>query len=676
MTTPASIILGIDTGGTFTDFVLWREGQLRIHKVLSTPAAPEQAILQGLRELGLAPAALGEQLVTIHGSTVATNAALEGKGVRTALITNRGLKDLLTIGRQARGRLYDLQPTPLPPPVPAELCLETGGRLDPCGHVVEDLSDADLALLNRQITELAPTAVAINLLYSYVDDRFERRIEAAMPAGMFVARSSFVLPEYKEYERGIATWLNAWLGPLISGYLQRLQTHLDPSPLSIMQSSGGTIAAEQAARRAVNLLLSGPAGGLAGALYLGRLAGSSRLISFDMGGTSTDVALLCGDIRLTNEGRIGPYPVAVPMVDMATIGAGGGSIAYLDDGGMLHVGPESAGAQPGPACYGRGGSAPTVTDANLALGRLRADQFLGGSMALDEAAARHALQRLADGMGKSLQDAAEGIIRLANEHMGRALREISVQRGFDPREFTLCCFGGAGGLHVCDLAENLGIRHAIVPLHGGVLSALGMLVAPRERQASRTLRTPLAATSADQLTEALAGLARSGRAELQAEGVDDAQIAQEDSLDLRYRGQSYTLNTPWRGRLDGAEADFHELHALRYGHRMHLPVELVNVRCRVYAPGSEIELPTANVIPERPVPATIAGLSEAAAVFDRDMLAIGRRYAGPLLITERVSTTLIKSGWQVRRDALGNLLLEYCHASQAGQGQSSETAAT
>lgn len=651
------MILGIDTGGTFTDFVLLRDGKLRIHKVLSTPAAPEQAIVQGLRELGLEPAALGRQLVTIHGSTVATNAALEGKGVRTAYITNRGLKDLLTIGRQARARLYDLQPQPLPPPVPAELCLETGGRVDADGHVVEALTDDELALLREQVERLAPTAVAINLLYSFTDDRFEKRIEAAMPADLFVARSSFVLPEYKEYERGMATWLNAWLGPLISGYVARLQRHLQPSPLSIMQSSGGTIAADQAARRAVNLLLSGPAGGLAGALYLGRRAGFSRLISFDMGGTSTDVALLDGTIRLTSEGRIGSYPVAVPMVDMATIGAGGGSIAYLDGGGMLHVGPESAGARPGPACYGLGGTAPTVTDANLVLGRLRADQFLGGSMALDNDAAHAALQGLADAMGISATAAAGGVIRLANEHMSRALREISVRRGFDPREFTLCCFGGAGGLHVCELAENLGIGRALIPLHSGVLSALGMLVAPRERQLSRTLRTLLRETSAATLTTELAALARTGRQELLAEGVDDDQITATASLDLRYQGQSYTLNTPWRGQLDESEADFHALHATRYGHHMALPVELVNVRCRVQAPGCHLELPEPGTLPEQPSFANIAGMADPVPVLDRDMLHIGRDYAGPLLITERVSTTLIRSGWLVRRDALGNLLL-------------------
>jgi N-methylhydantoinase A len=388
-------LVGIDTGGTFTDFVCLTGGVLRVHKVLSTPRAPEQAILRGIADLGLDSRAL----IVVHGSTVATNAVLEGKGVRTAFITNHGLRDLLTIGRQARRALYDLQPPPQPPPVPRELCLETGGRLGAHGEVVTPLTDADLAGLRAEVERLAPRAVAINLLFSFLDERFERAVAAAMPAGMFVARSSAVLPEYKEYERGIATWLNASVGPLVEDYLTRLAQSLPAARVSVMQSSGDTIAAAQAGGQAVHMLLSGPAGGLAAVRRLGAAAGLDRLLSFDMGGTSTDVALIEGDIRLTGEGRIGGYPVAVPMVDMHTIGAGGGSIAYLDGGGLLRVGPASAGADPGPACYGRGGRAPTVTDANLALGRLPADGFLDGRMPLDRAAALEALAAVAQPLG-------------------------------------------------------------------------------------------------------------------------------------------------------------------------------------------------------------------------------------------------------------------------------------
>ncbi len=386
------MLIGIDTGGTFTDFVLVDRGLLRVHKVLSTPRAPEQAILQGIREMGLRPAGLR----VIHGSTVATNAALEGKGVRTAYVGNRGLGDLLGIGRQARGELYQLQPGPKLPPVPDELCLETGGRLAADGGAVDPLTEADLATLGDQLRRLAPRSVAINLLFSYLDDADERALEAVVPPGIFVSRSSEVLPVAGEYERGIATWLNAWLGPLVEGYIRRLGEGLAGASVGVMQSSGEAIAAAQAARQSVRMLLSGPAGGMVGARFVGRQAGCERMLTFDMGGTSTDVALIDGEPRLTSQGRIGPWPVAVPMVDLHTIGAGGGSIARVDAGGMLLVGPESAGADPGPACYGSGGTLPTVTDANLVLGRLSAEEFLGGRMALDRAAAVAAPGRRCD----------------------------------------------------------------------------------------------------------------------------------------------------------------------------------------------------------------------------------------------------------------------------------------
>jgi N-methylhydantoinase A len=475
-------LLGVDTGGTFTDFV-WFDGErLGIHKVLSTPQEPEQAILQGIRELGLQE----ESFYLVHGSTVATNAVLEGKGVRTAYITNYGLGDVLTIGRQARRELYNLQPQPESPPVPAELCLETGGRLAADGSLVEALSERELEILTARLQELAPQAVAINLLFSFLDDRFERQIERHLPDTLFISRSSDILPGQGEYERGIATWLNAWVGPRVQGYVQRLAQFVQPAPVHVMQSSAFTIRADQAAKHAVNLLLSGPAGGLMGARRIGSELGRPRLLTFDMGETSTDVALIDGQVSLTSEGSIGSYPVAVPMVDMHTIGTGGGSIARLDEGGMLAVGPESAGADPGPACYGRGGRLPTVTDANLVLGRLRPAAFLGGGMQLDAVAARLAVGRLARQMQLSLQQAAQGIIELANEHMAQALRVISVQRGIDPAVYTLTAFGGAGGLHVCALADALGMKHALVPIHAGVLSALGMLAAPRGRQLSHT----------------------------------------------------------------------------------------------------------------------------------------------------------------------------------------------
>ncbi|MCB1735240.1 MAG: hydantoinase/oxoprolinase family protein [Gammaproteobacteria bacterium] len=649
------LLLGIDTGGTFTDFVLFDGQRLRVHKVLSTPDAPERAILQGIRELGIDSGQ--HRLRIVHGSTVATNAVLEGKGVRTAFITNRGLGDLLTIGRQARRSLYDLQPSPQEPPVPKSLCLETGGRLGANGETVEPLSDADLAELRARVEALAPRAVAINLLFSFLDATGERAIEAILPEDIFVSRSSDVLPEYREYERGMATWLNAYIGPLVDGYLVRLRAGVTPAPVAVMQSSGDTVDAAHAGRYGVHLLLSGPAGGLTGVQFVAASAGRGRCLSFDMGGTSTDVAMIDGKLRLTSEGRIGDYPVAVPMVDMHTIGAGGGSIARLDAGGLLQVGPESAGASPGPACYGQGGVEPTVTDANLVLGRLQTRAFLGGRMRLDPDAARAALERIAMPLGLSVEEAAEGIVRIANEHMARALRVISVQRGVDPRTFTLACFGGAGGMHVCALAEALGMNEALVPIHAGVLSALGMLAATPGRQLSRT-QIGLIGEIAEQLPDAFKALAEQGRAALRDEGHDPDALAVTNSLDMRYFGQSYTLNVPWRDDAQTAARAFHEAHAKRYGHALEEPVEVVNLRVSVQAEAPRFTLDAHKAMRATGVgEVEVFGCASPVPVYRREQLAAGIALTGPAVITETVSTTWLAPDWKARIDRVGNLLL-------------------
>lgn len=649
------VLLGIDTGGTFTDFVLQDEGELRIHKVLSTPAKPEQAILQGVRELGL-EGNTDIDFYIVHGSTVATNAVLEGKGVRTVYITNRGLRDILTIGRQARTELYNLQPAPVTPPVPRDCCLETGGRLSATGDIVEPLTDADLTTLQAQIKQLAPQAVAINLLFSYLDASFEKQIAAVIPQGCFVSRSSEVLPEYKEYERGMTTWLNAYIGPLVEGYLARLCAGVPEATVSVMQSAGGTIAAEQAGHGAVHMLLSGPAGGLAAAHAIGQTLGRERLLTFDMGGTSTDVALIDGGITLTNEGRIGRYPVAVPMVDMHTIGAGGGSIAWLDSGGLLQVGPQSAGADPGPACYGQGGELATVTDANLVLGRLQAGAFLGGDMPLDIEAARVAIKRVGQSLGLSTEATAEGIIRIANEHMAQALRVMSIQRGIDPRQLSLVSFGGAGGLHVCALAEALGMTQALVPIHAGVLSALGMLLAPRARQLSRTVNCLCQAISDAAINALFDELIKQGRSALVAEGVQADHIDIRRSLDLRYDGQSYYLNVDWQNIASASEA-FHRLHHARYGHDLDLPVELVNVRVALQSPVDQIQLAHVEAEPVAPESINLYGYDDVVIMYRRTAMKVGQRIQGPALIAETVATTFIADGWQCSLLSEGHLLL-------------------
>ncbi|GAB1258642.1 hydantoinase/oxoprolinase family protein [Aurantivibrio plasticivorans] len=654
------MLLGVDTGGTFTDFVLYRGGNVEIHKVLSTPEAPEKAILQGIQELNLLASISRGELTVIHGSTVATNAALEGKGVRTVFITNTGFKDMLTIGRQTRRELYNLQPVPTSPPVAKELCLEVDCRRDKHGDSLQSLTEESLQALTNQVDSLKPDAIAINMLFSYINGDDERTIAKALDDTYFVSCSSEILPEYKEYERGIATWLNSYLGPLMERYLSRLATAIEPSPLTIMQSSGGTISAQQASQRAVNLLLSGPAGGLAAAKFVRDLCSKEDLLTFDMGGTSTDVALIQGELNITNEGRIGPYPVAVPMVDMHTIGAGGGSLASVDQGGLLHVGPESAGASPGPACYGQGGKQVTVTDANAILGRLRPDNFLGGAIHLDLNAANQAMDVLAGALGVDRYEAASGVLAIANEHMARALRVISVQRGYDPMHFRLCCFGGAGGLHVCALAEQLNMRKALVPQFGGVLSALGMLVAPRERQLSQTHQAPLAELKDDDITQALNKLATSGRNELLAEGVNRQDIQQQPSLDLRYVGQSYTIAIPYT-TLRQSESDFHQRHAELYGHCLDEPIEVVNLRQRIYSPANNLALPQLGERPtDKPLKQDLVelfGLGNVPVV-NRAELYKNDRLKGPLLICETVSTTLVAESWQVDVDAYGNLLLE------------------
>ncbi len=649
--------LGVDTGGTFTDFILFDDESksVRIHKVLSTPQSPEKAILQGMADLNID----SHNLLLVHGSTVATNAILEGKGVRTAYITNKGLADVLSIGRQAREQLYNLTPLKKSPLIERELCIEVDSRLNAQGEHLQRLSEQDLSVLTKQLQALQPEAVAINLLFSFFDDGEERKIEKAIPSGIFISRSSDVLPEYKEFERGMTTALNAKVGPLMQGYLHRLEAKLIGCSLSIMQSSGGTTSAKQAGRYPVNLLLSGPAGGLKGAQTVAAASGISQLLSFDMGGTSTDVSIIDKDIGFTLGAKIGGYPLAVPMVDMHTIGAGGGSIAQVDAGGLLLVGPESAGAEPGPAGYGQGGVQPTVTDANMVLGRLLPQLFLGGQMQLDKEAAIVAVKTLAERLGISVEKAAQGVIDVVNDHMVRALRVMSVERGEDPKDFTLVSFGGAGGLHVCALAEELEMVEALVPVNAGVLSALGMLAAEASRERSGAINKRLNECAEKAMALTIAELVHQVTAELNADEGKSVQIL--TTVDVRYQGQSNTLNLPWSD-LQSMEQSFHQKHKDSYGHCLDIDIELVNVRVRVRGIEKRqlFEMPTwqpteslikqFTVMPE---------IDEPVAVMNRAGLKTGQRIKGPVLITETSSTSWLAQGWVAEVDGVGNLLLSY-----------------
>lgn len=650
-------VLGVDTGGTFTDFVLRTRDGERIHKVLSTPQAPEQAILQGIHELGLDDALANGHLLLVHGTTVATNAALQGRGARTLLITNDGLQDVLAIGRQARQHLYDLTPPAEPRPLPPEHIVGVSARLDATGAEVAALTDQDLADLDAAISAVQPEAVAVSLLFSYLNPGHEQRIAAHLAAsGAFVCHSAEVLPLSGEYERTLATWLNAWLGPEVARYLERLRQAVGRTPVSLMQSHGGTVSLASAARRAVSLLLSGPAGGLSAARQLGEDLGRPRLLTFDMGGTSTDVALLDQGLRITLEGRVGPYPVAVPMVDMQTLGAGGGSLARVDDAGMLHVGPQSAGANPGPACYGRGGHEATVTDAHAVLGRLPASTRLGGELPLDVDAAQAALARLGEAMGQSAEQAARGVLAVANAHMAQALRVISIQRGVDPSDFTLVSFGGAGGLHVCDLADALGIREALVPRQSGVLSAQGLTWARQQREQVQSLPNQVSDAELTQQAQRLQQQVLQALAQEEQLAVDE--LTSELSVDLCYQGQSFPLTIPWHDHPDALEQAFHNAHQARYGHRLDGAVRRVNLRARAAAPAllrtTTVPLEHSN---EAPSTSEVAGLGPVP-VWTRAALEPGRFYQGPIVVTDAVATVWVAAGWQVTRDQADHLLLQ------------------
>ncbi len=645
-------LLGIDTGGTFTDFVLFDGNSTRTHKVLSTPDAPEKAILQGIHELGIT---LSDNLQIIHGSTVATNAMLEGKGAGTVYISNRGFKDVLTIGRQARKELYNLTPTPVLPPVPQSHCLETGGRLTADGKVLEPLTEDDIAKLLNKIAELDPEAIAINLLFSYLDSCFEEQLASAMPGHIFVSCSSKVMPVYREYERGITTWLNSYVGPVMQGYINRLQINLDKAQLSIMRSSGNTCDSKQAGQEAVHLLLSGPAGGLTAAHYLAKSLTDEKIITFDMGGTSTDVALIDGKIELTGDGNIAGYPVGVPMANIHTIGAGGGSIAYVDDGGLLQVGPESAGASPGPTCYGLGGQSATVTDANLVLGRIPRQVKFGESLSADYGQAEKVISQLAISLNlESTEAAAEGIIQIANEHMAQAIRVISVERGIDPRGFALMAFGGAGGLHVCELAEQLGMTQAIVPDRAGVLSALGMLVAEPGRQLAQTLGCLLCGVDEAQIDNIIQKLAERGKEALLKEGHQLENMVINASLDLCYHGQAHTLEVSWVDK-STSEAAFHQQHLNRYGHQLNTPVELVNVRVGIKV---RLEL----VLDDGTDYAfTNNSMSNGDKYLMRTTIQSGQVINGAVTICDPDSTIWVAPGWTAEMDKQGHILLKRTH---------------
>ena len=747
---PEPIRVGIDTGGTFTDFVVADDTGLFAFKLPSTPHNPAEAILKGLSYLvsnslvcdsefgspslqtpptsgpgsqenpaGQAAARSIESLAggkpfhgltrfpseIVHGTTVATNALLERKGARTALITTSGFEDAIEIGRQARPQIYNLLVTRPAPLVPRELRLGIAERIGPDGSVITPLDPELVDDIATRVAEAAPESVAVCLLFSFANSAHEQQVARGLERlGIPVTLSHRILPEYREYERTSTTVINAYLVPLMSRYLRALAGGIrelaartsspgssvarkrptkPPSQpgllLRVMQSNGGSVSADTAAAEPVRAILSGPAGGVVGAIRICKQAGVNDIIAFDMGGTSTDVSLCHGDARTTNEATVATLPVAVPVIDIHTVGAGGGSIARVDDSGALRVGPESAGADPGPACYGRG-ERITVTDANLVLGRFGASSLLGGEMQLDIDCARHFMGTLAQEMSRfgagrvTLERAALGVLAVANANMERALRAVSIERGYDPRTFTLVSFGGAGGLHVAELAAALRIPQVIIPRSPGTLSALGVLLGDVVKDYSRTLMVKTSELDHRQLEAAYKKLEENAKRDLAIEGFKGKRVSMLRIGAIRYIGQSFEIDVPWSRDFD---SHFHRAHQQRYGYAdPSRPTELVSARVRATGITDKPSLRksrnrtpsrparpthhTTAVMPESPSQRAGTRVPRAAKtpIYDRAELAPGTTVRGPAIILEYSSTTLIPGGWAARVDPWLNIVLK------------------
>ena len=660
-----TVIIGIDTGGTFTDLVAIAGGRLRVHKVLSTPDDPTRAVIAGLKAM-LEAGPRGPQrdllpdLVT-YSSTVATNALLERKGARVLLLTNAGFEDLIEIGRQNRTELYSLAPERPEPLVARAMRLGVAERTYFDGKVARGLTAAELNRARRAAASSRADSIAICLLHSYANPASEQRLARALtPLGLPLSVSHRILAEYREFERLSTTVVNAYVAPRMSSHLGRLERDLRAARLRVMQSNGSAIGARLARDEPVRTILSGPAAGVIGAAALVRATGVDRFITFDMGGTSTDVSLFDGRAAIRTLSHPGGYAVRTPVIDIHTVGAGGGSIAAVDAGGSLKVGPESAGADPGPACYGRG-EAPTVTDANLVAGRLVAENFLGGAMRLYPARAAKAIAALGRAMRTDAIGAASGVIRVVNANMERAVRVITIERGFDPRDFALMAFGGAGPMHACELALDLGIRHIVLPRNPGLLCAWGALQAPLGREHSLTVRETssnyrrLAARAAPMVTRA--------RRELMAEGARRAQISVELFADVRYRGQSYEIEVQLTPRF---AADFHAAHRRTFGYAApEAAVEVVNLRLRATAPGAAVapeRLARSHgrtpPSPVRRIQVIAGGRTRAVPVYARDTIGAGARIRGPAIVVELSATVYVAPEFTLGADGFGNLHLE------------------
>ncbi len=655
--------IGVDTGGTFTDFVIYSDGNIEIKKIPSTPNNPSLAILSGIQDL------LPHFPLIIHGTTVATNSLLERKGGRIALVTTRGFEDILFIGRQTRRKLYRLKGEQREFLLPRRFCFGIEERMSASGKVEKKLSSFELQEIISKIQKLKAEAVAVSLLNSYANPSHEKIISRELKKNKFLfSASSDILPEHREYERTATTAVNAYLMPVISLYLEDLEKKMQGAELRIMQSNEGYISPLKAKSEPIRTALSGPAGGVVGAVQLGKAAGFKNIITFDMGGTSSDVSLVDGEIRRTNESLVGDFPLRLPIIDIHTVGAGGGSIAYVDKGGSLRVGPQSAGADPGPACYGKG-SLPTVTDANLHLGRLVPEFFLGGKMKLFPERSGSALERLANKINKSVIETAAGIIEIANASMEKAIRVISIERGFDPRNFSLISFGGAGGMHAVDIASSLNIPRVIVPKNAGVLSAMGLLLTDSIKDFSKSIMKNAEEMTREELRKHFKELEKKALSDMEEDGFSDKGIRIFPSLDLRYLGQSYEITVPYTSRNTGEfsfVSDFHKAHRKLYSyHHEERPVEVVNIRVKAVGAGKKIKLkkmPQGDLNPEKAFLKKqtyyYKGRSHQAGVFNRALLSPGNRLNGPALIADAESTTFLPPSFGLNVDGFLNLIIQ------------------
>ncbi len=659
-------VVGIDVGGTFTDIAILEDGRLSVHKLSSTPDDPSRGTLQGVTETGTTGADF------VHGSTVATNALLEGKGGRTALVTTLGFEDVLEIGRQARSELYDLNLDRTPALAPWELRFGLPERVDHTGTIIEDLEAGAIETVLSLLREAQVDAVAVSFLFSFLNSAHEEMVLDALqrlPGPPFISISSRVLPEFREYERTSTVVVNSYVGQVMARYLGKMEESLGQG-LRIMQSSGGSITAKLASEQPVRTILSGPAGGVVGAFYTAVQAGCPEIITLDMGGTSTDVSLCPGNIKETTGSNVGGYPIGVPMIEIHTVGAGGGSIARLDSGGALVVGPQSAGADPGPACYGRGDQV-TVTDANLMLGRLLPDHFLGGRLSLYPERAESLMESLASGIGASARSTALGIVRVVNATMDRAIRAVSLERGYDPRRFVLVPFGGAGPMHACELAEELGIPKVLVPTYPGILSALGVAIANIVKDYSRTVMLRGEDVSRRRLDEEYHGMEGLAREELRHEGLAVDRMGALRFLDVRYVGQSFELTIDYpppanRDNLPKSISDlFYKAHLQRFGYAdRREPVEIVSLRLKL-----ELVMDKPRITPQpagTPDPSA-ARMGETEVVFAsgpavtpfyrRENLESGALVEGPALVVQTDTTIVVPPGWGGPVDQYGNLVL-------------------